>query len=408
MKKLQKTWILLCTMLLSLWIQGCANQTNDTVHHTVTESSEQQSENNTENKLDKPSNTMVGDSFASMYYNTADSFHCFKSLENKTTILDYESMETAKLCNKPNCNHLASDCLVSRLTGNVPMFSGTDAYYFIDEEASIESGADGKPALKLGSTLYRFDLTSNTEEKLVHVDGISVSNNCYGWLLHDGVVYFIGNHYNTIQDENNITYGYHNTGGDMELYSVDFATLEIQNHGDLYDVPKLTKYFPETPNSGEVSMRGVFDGKIYFNVGFVAEQGRYSHYVTYFDLNSQTYHGEPENYADIDFGTAAFVSEDYLVIAHNGYAEVYKAGEEQPVILSGDDFRETSFSTISVFDDTLFIYGKAYDLNTKAVRTIASLTDKQIIAKYGDSYIISDSGMQQNFEKIPVTDLLPE
>lgn len=135
------------------------------------------------------------DSFASMYFNTTDTMLCYKSLNGKTHILDYESMEDSLLCNKPNCTHNGNDCIVARLGGNIPIFSDTYAYYFIDDSPSIEEGEDGKPFLKLGTTLCRFDLTANAEEKLLHIDGVSASFNDYGWLLHDGAVWFIGNHY---------------------------------------------------------------------------------------------------------------------------------------------------------------------------------------------------------------------
>lgn len=349
------------------------------------------------------------DSFASMYWNTTDTYHCYKSLNNQTEVLDYETMQVSSLCSKPNCNHNDLDCIVRRLNGNIPMLSGTNAYYFSDDGARIQEGEDGKPFLKLGSTLYRFDLATNMEEKLLHIDGMSVSYNCYGWLLHDGSVYFIGNQYGRKTDENGILTGWRNTGGEMALYSVDLATQEITNYCDLYDLSALTKYYPDAPNSGEVYMKGIFDNKIYFNVAFV-EMGEdhmatYLHYVTYFDLGTKTYHGEPEDYANIDFGSVAFASEDYLVICADKSASVYLRGEAEPLVFRDDAFND--YAKISVFDDVLFFYDKAYMLKTGEVRTVERLANKQIVAKYGDSYIVSDEGMQTGFEKIPVSELLP-
>ena len=349
-------------------------------------------------------------SFASMFFNTTDTAHCFRSLENQTTILDYETMETSSLCNKPNCKHDKDDCINHRLNGNIPMFSGTDAYYFVDTGGYIKEGEDGKPYLELGSTLYHFDLTTNTEEKLFHIDGVSVSKNCYGWLLNGETIYFIGNHYNAVYDETGLICGYGNSGGEMELYSLDLSNLTIQNYGDLYNINKLSEMYPYAKNSSEVYMKGLFDNKIYFEVCFVPTSDsdtNYVEYVTWFDLDEKTYHGEPQDYSSIDYCTADFVTKDYLVLTRKNQADVYKAGQKEPVILKDASFQPCSL--LSVFDDTLYYYdGKAFDLMNGKVMILKDMCNKQVIAKYGDSYIISDIGMQANFEKIPVSQLLGE
>lgn len=47
-----------------------------------------------------------------------------------------------------------------------------------------------------------------------------------------------------------------------------------------------------------------------------------------------------------------------------------------------------------------------FDLNSKEERKIDALTGKNVVAKYGDSYIISDNGIEDIFEKIPAEKLL--
>lgn len=351
--------------------------------------------------------TISQDSFASMYFNTSDTMHCYKALNGKTHILDYESMEDSLLCNKPNCTHVGNDCIVARLGGNIPMFSGTNAYYFVDDSPMIEEGADGKPFLKLGSTLYRFDLTTYTEEKILYVEGVSVSNNCYGWLLHDGTIWFIGNHYNPETDENGILTTYRNTGGKMDLYSVNLSTRAIQNYSDLYDVPNLTKHYPLTDKSGEVYMKGMFDSRIYFQVSFVTELEdkvpNYVHYVEYFDLDSKKLVGEPVDFDNIDYCTVAFISKDYMIITRDGQADIYRAGQDDPVTVHDEKIFAVSFFSVSAFDEKLFVYDHVYDLNTQACTALQGRENTVVIAAYQDSYIISNAGGQDEFEKIPKT-----
>lgn len=348
------------------------------------------------------------DSFSSVFFNTTDTAHCFQSFDYQTTILDYETMKTSLLCNKPNCKHDKSDCINCRLKGKIPLFSGTNLYYFVDSGNGISRGEDGKPYFNIGSTLYRYDFKTNQEEKLFHIDGVSVSSQiCYGLLLHDGTIFFIGNHYNIEYDETGLMCGCNSSGGRMELYALDLSDLTVHNYGDLYNIDALSDIYPCARNSGEVYMKGLFDNKIYFEVCFVPTfdiNSSYVEYVTYFDIDTKTYHGEPQDYSNIDFCTADFISKDYLVLTREKQAVVYKAGHEEPFILKDDSFQLGCF--LSVFDDTLYHNGKAFDLKNGESRVLKNMYNKQVVAKYGDSYIISDLGMQGNFEKIPAEELL--
>lgn len=349
-------------------------------------------------------------SFADTYQNLSEeNFYSFKSVEGRTMILDYESMSLSALCSKPNCHHTGGDCILHRLSGNNPMFSDNYAYYFVDDVPQIVRNSEDHDELKLGSTLCRYDLTANAEEKLKHIDA-SAADPCYGWMLLHDTIYYIENTYSRSYDDawNLISYG--NTGGALSLCTIRLSDMQITKLCDLYDVETLTKYYPLTPNSGGVQMKGLFDNKIYFNVSFVGGTDAfampdYHLYATYYDLNDGSYHGTPEDYANIDFAGVTYCSEDYLVICRDGQASAWKKGAEQPVIFWDERFSHNCY-LMSVFDDTIYCFGCGYDLNMKEDRKINALYGKSVVAKYGDSYIISDYGMQENFEKIPAEQLL--
>ena len=149
------------------------------------------------------------DSFSSVFSNITDTACYFRSSDNQITVLDYETMKTLPLCNRTNCKHDKDDCISHRLNGNIPLISGTSLYYFIDTGNYMTQGEDGKPYLEIGSTLYRFDLTTNQEEKLFHIDGVSVATQItYGMLLHDGTIYFLGNHLSIDYDDTGMVLGW--------------------------------------------------------------------------------------------------------------------------------------------------------------------------------------------------------
>ncbi len=392
--------ILFAAPLLMLSLQGCTPEQPNEVSAAIEKTAESQRR--------EEQDASPGDSYASAYFNrSAADYFCYKTEEDITNILDYESMSNVPLCNKPNCNHKNKDCIVRRLDGNVPMFGQQCAYYFLDQEPQIEETEDGKIDLKLSSDLYCYDLRTNAESKLFHADA-SVSESCFGWLCHDDVIYYIDNQYGRSYDDTGTFYGYGNTGGKMSLCMVRLSDLQMTVLCELYDLEKLTEYYPLTPNSGEVNMKGLYNNKIYFNVGFVDEErprgNQYCYYVTYYDLSDGTYHGTPENYGNIDFAAVTYCSANGLVICRDGEAAVTRKTDSEPVLLNDPCFNQRS--VLTVIDDTLFCTGKAFDLNTKEVREPAVLKDKSVVAKYGDSFIIADASMQSGFEKIPAEKLL--
>ena len=349
----------------------------------------------------------TGDSYSDSNFSLYPGAFFYISPNNDGIVnsVNFKTMQDVPLCSKPNCRHTSDDCILNRLGHKVPVFAGSSAYYFVDEDQEVLQGDDGKPELKLGSSLYCYDMGKGKETKLFSLPDVSVSKNCYGMLLHDRVLYFITNSLSRYYDENGVMYGYGGTGGDMHLYAYYFADGSAKDLGRLYDVPKIKEYYPDVVRSGEVHMKGLFENKIFFNVGFVAgEEKRYRFYVTYYDLTDGTYHGTPEDYEHIDFASVNYASEEYLLICRQGEATVYKKGDQQPVVLNDPYFHQET--TLSVIDNTVFCGDKAFDLTTKNVRMMDGMLDKSVIARYDDFYIISEWAMQSDFEKIPAEKLL--
>ena len=387
--KRTKTAMLLA-VLLSFCLQGCASKTPE---------------------LD---GTLFTNGWRS---STAD--YLYYCHDDQLSVLEYSSMKTGTLCSKPNCTHTGKSCISRRLDSSVPLVMDGCAYYFVDDDMQFYENDDGKSDVKIGSTLCCWNLRSNKEKKLLNVDGCS-SDSAYGWLLHDGAIYYVANRLSRSYDESGNLLGCASTGGEMNLCYINLSNSDNAGLCSLYDVEKLSEYYPQAPHSGETVMKGIFDNKIYFNIAF-AEDGDfgsydyvYRHYVTYYDLTDGMYHGTPEDYGNIAFSQVTYCSEDYLVIQSDRQISVMKKRSAEPIILQNDDFSNECFyryNPMSVFDDIVFCGGKAYNLETGEVRELELLkpyekntNPKRVIAKYGNDYIIIDDA--QNFEKIPAEELL--
>jgi|GEM_PF-2696654 len=349
------------------------------------------------------------DAYSDGFFLCGEGMAVYATPNENVAVLDYETMEHIPLCRRPNCKHNDPNCLIQRLNGRVPVFEADKAYYFVNDPSQFVETDNGGYDLKLGSTLYVYDMAANIETKLCHIEGGEVDS-LHGLLLHDGNLFFILNEYSREYDENGLLIGGSNCGGNNRLCAVNLSDAAVTDYGRLYDVEKLTEYYPGAPYSAESTLCGIFENKLWFNVSCVETAEwednvlpDYLHYVTIFDLDTETYEGEPKDYVNIAHGRVRFVSEDYLAIASGQQVSVYRAGEEEPVVFTHDSFNE--WQVMSVFDDTLFCaYGNAFDLHTKVCTPLPERADSTVIAVLDDSYIVSDMNVEGKLEKVSKAD----
>lgn len=355
----------------------------------------------------------ANNSFADYHANYTDTMGVFGYYDKGETIaLNYETMQKTSLCSKPNCTHTGEDCIVKRLSGHAPVLSGNRAYYFVDDKPQFVENADGVPELILGSWLCCYDFTDHTEKQLMHIDGGCVGEYFDGMLLHGDTLYYLENTYSRSYDENEIVCGFSPNGGREYLHAVSLSDLKDTNLGEVYDLDALTEYFPYAPNSGSVSMEGLFNNRIYFNVWFVEGSGDPTsqyfpphNYVICYDLSDGSFHGTPEDYAHIDFQNVVYLSAEHLAIYDEmkQTVSVYAPDGGEPVVLSDACFQD--YADYAVFNDILFCYPKAFDLNSNAVYEMTDEKYPIVVAAYGGDYVCADVNYAL-FEKIPAEKLL--
>lgn len=327
-------------------------------------------------------------------------------------VLEFENMEQSLLCKRPNCDHSGEDCIQNRLKATVPVFRDHTAYYFVDDSMHMEQGDDGKPRLKLGTWLCSYDLAEHKEKKLLRIEDAAATEPGCNMLLHGDTMYFETYAPEPVRDENGMALGYTNHGGNVSLAAIHLPDLQLQELGSLYDLHALTEYFPYAPNSAEINMQGLFNNRIYFNIAFVEGSGDpttqyfpYRHYVTYYDLSDGSYHGTPEDYAHIDFQKIVHLSAEHLAIYDEmkQTVSVYAPDGGEPVVLSDESFQD--YADYAVFNDILFCYPKAFDLNSNAVYEMTDEKYPIVVAAYGGDYVCADVNYA-SFEKIPAEKLL--
>ena len=374
MKRIRYISSLLCIVLPLLLLSGCAKK----------ESMNQVKDEN----FSSPTDSEV--SYSDGFRNLTNTSMYYWGQTGKVSVMDFETMNSSILCDKPNCSHTTSECLANQIGPDLPVFGNGSIYYFIDDVPKYGPTDEHIVDLTLGTSLFEYDFSKHRSQQIAHIDHVGVNGNCQGVLYYNNRIWFVGNWYGRVYDENGSLISSGNSGGRYELLSVDLNSKEVVSYGDLYDVDAIAEYYPGVTSSGDIALKGLFDNKLWFEVSFVDDgKFHYRSYVTCYDLEKQAYLGTPTDYSAIDFKAVSFLSKEYLVLSKDHEMSVYKEGSTEPIVVTDDSFSEAQ--KVSVFDDILFANERVFDLNTGECRMLPSKANSYVIAEYKDNYLIENS-----------------
>ncbi|WP_295214858.1 hypothetical protein [Ruminococcus sp.] len=93
---------------------------------------------------------MQKEGYTNGYISIGDTTLCYTAPDSQKNILNYDTMETGIICNKPNCSHSDTSCVSFALGEYMPLFIENKAYFWIDDPESMEPNEESIPDLKLG------------------------------------------------------------------------------------------------------------------------------------------------------------------------------------------------------------------------------------------------------------------
>ncbi len=308
--------------------------------------------------------------------------------------LDFDTMQSAPVCPRPNCKHDNPDECQALGMGNHPIEYGGNIYYFADGSGW---GDDGK--LAVWTELWRCAIDGSGKMKLKTLDNISVT--AYGNVATVGQkLYFIGVE-NELDDAG--TTGF----SKYKLICYDFDKNEIAELCDLN----------EGYNSS-CDIKGEFDGA-FFILGSGSEEeikifnDDFTMVENWAELIEEgtvevlyRYDLETGELSESDRPYPAYLCENYYicsggegqteVVTPDGETKTYGGFEVMypatPCFPNGLVFNESSGLALDPADGTV------YGLNTESVAKSDTVID------YVDgSYIVSDN--LGGFKKIAETDL---
>ena len=181
--------------------------------------------------------------------------------ENPAVFYDFETMEKAVLCSRPNCTHTTSECMGNNV-GNCPMLYNGYLYYFSWNDEIKELG-NGERKYLIFSKLFRASL-NNSEIETVAEFKDCAPREYDGYLLYNDVIYFTGDNMNPTEDEyGNIVTS--NQGGTHYFCSIDLKMGKYINYGSIYDGDKR---YSEASHSSSARILGYYNSKIIIQYEF--------------------------------------------------------------------------------------------------------------------------------------------
>lgn len=300
---------------------------------------------------------------------------------NPVMYIDYNTMESAVLCSKPNCTHKDSTC-VAKMAGDCPLLY-KDYLYFFESIQNVEESGDNKREYRIRSKLCRISLDSSEKEDIVSFTDC-VPRDYDGYLICDNVIYFTGDNMNPIQDEyGNISVG--NQGGIHYFCSIDLNTKKYTNYGSVYDGDK--EYEAASSTSSAV-IKGYYDSKIMIRYEFAKETPplQVDENFDYRDVFTELmfeFDPENKNLKPSDLPEPFYVDENTYVYSKNNKTYVINDGNTYEF-----DCNETfgiSFLNNKFFDG---LNGRWFDVTDMSEHSMGEYKGYDVIAVYDNSYIL--------------------
>lgn len=317
-------------------------------------------------------------------------------VNSRPSIVDFATMETALLCNIPNCTHLTSGCVVSALTGlapHLPTVYENCAYYFSNSSDMKET--DGKRVLALKTNVMKYDFKKMEISKFAEIDGMNAEINGGAYLIGNEL-YFITTFGNPKYDEagNVISYS---SGGGGNLCSINLETGDISDYGEIFDYDALKSEIPLAAYSTSVRISGKIKNEIYISVAYLeTENSPWSGFTYTFNLKTKEYK-KANDYLSV------WNSNGYKTYLDNEILYLSKADSDE--FIAGPHV--IAFNSVAVFDERVWYESKCYDIAAGVSETVSDLECATCIGVYEDSYIMkgTDDTGKTVFEKIPCEEI---
>lgn len=351
------------------------------------------------------------EAFNNWYYVRMNDGIIYHDRELNIKLLDCATMDSALLCNVPNCSHTNSECIMEVLKKNsqLPVIYNGSAYFFENQsQENFFVEKDGKYALNLKFKLKKYNFANCEYSDCVEVNDcvVNESGGCY---LVGSEYYFTTYYGNPTYDKaGNVTSS--SSGGNGNLFSINLDTGKVRDYGAIFDYEKLTNEYPPAKNSTFIYLMGKIENKLYISVGYNKEK---------WTEEMKKRNEVPElfgmNYTfDLTTKKLEKIDDKLSMCTMNGYHTYFESEQDRMISIqnveTGEVFKGpkiNSLNAITVFGDKMWHdHAMCYDIKTGEEIQLSEYSTGQVVAEYNDSYIFLGKDYDGNtiLEKLPKSD----
>ncbi len=313
------------------------------------------------------------------YGNADEKGELYTDSEERLHFADFDTMQSAVLCSKPNCLHTNEKDCSSFGMSNHPILCDGKIYFF-----DVETNFDGDEITDI-TTVYQAEPDGTSRTKVSTIEGLALLN--YTRMLIVGNKAYFSMDKTGWNDDRTATSGYN----EVWLCSFDFST------GTFERIEKLHEGW-----CSGTWIYGLYDGKVIFNYAYSEENVPYledpSEIGKYFTYVYKTYDTENGELADLTLPEPMYVGGGYYVYEKDGGA----------IVLS-EDGQETTLPDFPVNGNLTLADGKLFNCFGQTCADLSS--GKTYSLKYSDDLTVYADGFYilkylNNYTKISEKDYI--
>ena len=315
----------------------------------------------------------------------------FSDSEGRLNFLDFQSLNTAVLCTRPNCSHTDPESCSSYGMTNHPILYNNQLFFF--DTQIVQEEKDGKLVVKNVTTIYKAKPDGTERISQYVMDDLAVPN--IRMALVNDTVYFSA--LKSEYDEYGNSTGY----DDAWFCSYNLSANEFK---------RINTY---SGYHGGTWIYGCFNSKIYFSIShsdtlipYPADPADLNSYFQQMEEVTQeeykVYDIESGALSDLDLPVPEYVGNGCYVYNKNGKAAIISENGEETVL---EDFPIPERGNIYIYGDLMICYTNdlCYNLSKGGEVKRLNLDDNSFIEGYSNGNFIIRT--EETYQKKTIDEL---
>lgn len=310
------------------------------------------------------------------YGNADERGELYTDSSGRLHFIDFETMQSALLCSKPNCAHAGEGECSSFGMDNHPILYGDKLYFF-----DVETDFDGYEIVDT-TIVYKADPDGSNRVKVCGIEGLALLSYTR-MLIVGGKAYFSMDKTGWNEDMT-ASSGYN----EVWFCSFDFSMGTFERIEMLHEGWCSSSW-----------IFGLYDGKVIFSYAYSKEKVPYLENVNdinkYFTNVYKTYDIEAETLADLTLPVPTYVGDGYYIYE--------KDSGEVVLSESGKELFLPDFAGLEVENGMLFGGEKCADLSNGKIYKLNS-TDDPVVYSDGNYILKKFDGIKQAYDYIKISE----